>query len=1011
MLDGIQACYDHNFIRDGNALAPLMNVFHAKKIGPEIIREAIMAVSDFCDPPKADGETKYSANGLLLINKKSSSFKGLQRISNLLQHADPSIVQNAIRTVYGVSKSFNENGINSSDEALYKSKLMDEEKLLTKIVNAMINVPEEGVDDIAAIKNATDLYGNFALSQLLQANVGNDEAQLVLNIIPQIVSTLQTSVRENEEGGEAEDGSVAISVSKPYAKSSPELYLMSKAAWSVEGQIRLASNGALECIVAVINRICKEMESVDFSLPSEESAIELNGVLENLALASDAFVKIAKCCFTSDDERLAELLKVVEVESSNNEEEEEGDEKRLSAGKTKLMLCMENASKAIATAWNLLAAKNQNGEISQISIILKAIGTLTTCSEQYSEDIKTIICSNGCLPSLFEILLNDEKNAASAEKVIMGLIGFVFGDRKGTFDSRVCSGDEETAWLSPTKIVNALNDAFNDPAKVTFVSRVIRMLSCLTQNRKNAMAIGQVPDANIVSKLLDLIGKVDDGEILPPASPEDESIAEESVSEQPSEETPTKSKKKKKAKKPKKMSMAELRAKREGMVNVGVNKTMKYVYNRGKMVGTEICVYAIRILGNLSHYDAVAAKILGTEGDGNGTTAISTLFKIGTESSDDLVATIYEPLNSRWQEDIISQINAIKNARLNKMNKTFEEGGEINEEDAKKDILNSNVGEKHSTASVKIEALDALKKFSESDVAWRKNASILALENAEEDASKAEIERAAKNSEAYGLGVSICKLLHGYVKKINDILEGKDENCDTRSTGTPLIVLEKACSIFSGLISADGGRRALLDVFGYVDPQITSDEGEKTGFKLSLEEELRSAELNILQGILSIIKGNGGESITLKQRLSAIRTLRVLCKDEGIDDAKQSLEADMICQQAIRSGALVQLISLLNYKRALMKDETYDDVFLGTFKREISELISYMVSRGNARESYYIKPGEEPRKVELQTEEKAPVEVEETEGKFLHMYILFFFYFECKILQLLQNTDRRICKM
>ena len=148
--------------------------------------------------------------------------------------------------------------------------------------------------------------------------------------------------------------------------------------------------------------------------------------------------------------------------------------------------------------------------------------------------------------------------------------------------------------------------------------------------------------------------------------------------------------------------------------------------------------------------------------------------------------------------------------------------------------------------------------------------------------------------------------------------------------------------------------------------------------------------MNILQGILSIIKGNGGESITLKQRLSAIRTLRVLCKDEGIDDAKQSLEADMICQQAIRSGALVQLISLLNYKRALMKDETYDDVFLGTFKREISELISYMVSRGNARESYYIKPGEEPRKVELQTEEKAPVEVEETEGKFLHMYILFF---------------------
>ena len=52
-----------------------------------------------------------------------------------------------------------------------------------------------------------------------------------------------------------------------------------------------------------------------------------------------------------------------------------------------------------------------------------------------------------------------------------------------------------------------------------------------------------------------------------------------------------------------------------------------------------------------------------------------------------------------------------------------------------------------------------------------------------------------------------------------------------------------------------------------------------------------------------------------------------------------------------------------------------------------------MVSRGNARESYYIKPGEEPRKVELQTEEKAPVEVEETEGKFLHMYTYTYVYF------------------
>ena len=43
---------------------------------------------------------------------------------------------------------------------------------------------------------------------------------------------------------------------------------------------------------------------------------------------------------------------------------------------------------------------------------------------------------------------------------------------------------------------------------------------------------------------------------------------------------------------------------------------------------------------------------------------IATLFNLGTESSDELIATMYDPLNSRWQEDIASQINAIKNARL-----------------------------------------------------------------------------------------------------------------------------------------------------------------------------------------------------------------------------------------------------------------------------------------------------------------------------------------------------------
>ncbi len=968
-----------------------MNVFHAKKVGPEVIKEAIMALSDFCDPPKVEGELKFSSNGLLLINKKSSSFKGLQRISNLLQHTDSLIVQNAIRTIYGVTKSFNENGSKSSDEAIYKAKLMDEEALLTKVINSIINISDGEEDDLAAIKRGTELYGNLAISQLLRANIGNNEAQLVLNIIPQIVSTLQSTVREDGEDGE--ETTVGVVPAKPYEKTSAELYLLSKAAWSVEGQIRLASNGALNCLVNIIDKISEKIETVDFSLPSDDTVVELNNVLQNLAVASEAYVRVAKCCFTSNDERLADLLSLVEVSNNDVQEEEmQGNNVGLGTGKTKLMVCMENGAKSIATAWNCLAKKNYPGSTSYVSAILKVIGTLTTCSEEYSEALKVIICSNGCLPSLYQVLLNDEKNAASAEKVIMGLIGYSFGDRKGTFDGRVCGGDNETAWLSPTLIINTLDEAFEKPERVTFVSRAIRILSCLTQNMENAMALGQVPGASLVPKLLTLIGKINDGEVLPPPSPENEIIDADSLSEQPSEETPTKSKKKKKSKKPKKLSVAELRAKREAWVNVGVDNTLKYVYSRGKMVGAEICVYAIRTLGNLCHNDTITAKRLGTVDDGviaaSGTAVIDTIFKVGTESPDDLLATMYEPLNSRWQEDILSQISAIKNARLSKMEKSFEEGSETNEDEAKRDILKSTLGEKHSAVSVKIEALDALGKFSESDVVWRKNASILAFRNAEEDASKAEIDSAAKNSEEFGLGVNICKLLHSYVKQINKILEGKDEKCNTRSTGIPLTVLEKTCSILSGLIRASGGRRAILDVFGYKDPQIISSEEEKeetskVGFKLSSDTENRSAELSLLGGILSIIKGNGGESITLKQRLSAIRTLKVLCKDENIEDAKQTLEADMICQQAIRSGVLVQLISLLNYKRVLIKDETYDENFIRMFKREICELIEYMVSRGNCREGYYIKPGEEPRKIELQTEERVEsVAAEDNESKY-----------------------------
>ena len=66
------------------------------------------------------------------------------------------------------------------------------------------------------------------------------------------------------------------------------------------------------------------------------------------------------------------------------------------------------------------------------------------------------------------------------------------------------------------------------------------------------------------------------------------------------------------------------------------------------------------------------------------------------------------------------------------------------------------------------------------------------------------------------------------------------------------------------------------------------------------------------------------------------------------------------------------MISLLNYQRVLAVNETYDEDFIGTFKREISEFIAYLVSRGSSREGYYVKPGEEPRTVPLPGADENP---------------------------------------
>ena len=238
-------------------------------------------------------------------------------------------------------------------------------------------------------------------------------------------------------------------------------------------------------------------------------------MLENLSLASDALLRIAKCCFASNDDRLADLF--AKAEDSNNDGED--DSTGLKVAKTKFMICMENAAAAIATAWNLIAKKNESVENVQITTILRVMGTLVTCSEEYSEDIKTILRKvNAYLLCL--IFCSMTKNAASAEKVLMGLITFSFGDRKGTYDGRVC-GEMKKQHGFQLDHCKCNQRNFENPDKVTFVARAIRLLACLTQNMENAMAIGKVPDADLVPKLLSLIAKVNDGVILPPESPED----------------------------------------------------------------------------------------------------------------------------------------------------------------------------------------------------------------------------------------------------------------------------------------------------------------------------------------------------------------------------------------------------------------------------------------------------------------------------------------------------------
>ena len=61
---------------EGGALAPLMGTVHGKK-ALEVYVDGACAIANLVDPSKVaeDGNT-FSTNGLRLINKKSSTFKG-----------------------------------------------------------------------------------------------------------------------------------------------------------------------------------------------------------------------------------------------------------------------------------------------------------------------------------------------------------------------------------------------------------------------------------------------------------------------------------------------------------------------------------------------------------------------------------------------------------------------------------------------------------------------------------------------------------------------------------------------------------------------------------------------------------------------------------------------------------------------------------------------------------------------------------------------------------------------
>jgi len=154
-LEGCDAAMDPAFVLKTNTMQPLMNLVVGNKKVLEAAYPALRAVSNFCDPeqgrnghfgiPGVDGS--YAKNGLILINKKSGSWKGLERIAALLRNNKNNIdssfdgrtIDAAVRAITGVLESMHAHisDLLTGEGAVYKQKIKDVNGLFDTLVDAL----------------------------------------------------------------------------------------------------------------------------------------------------------------------------------------------------------------------------------------------------------------------------------------------------------------------------------------------------------------------------------------------------------------------------------------------------------------------------------------------------------------------------------------------------------------------------------------------------------------------------------------------------------------------------------------------------------------------------------------------------------------------------------------------------------------------------------------------------------------------------------------------------------